>query len=331
MHWDDSLTSLLDLLVRNYPDASSARDVAEKAGLATRFVSFSGHIDNVWMSILRQAGKSETGLEDIARVAQRDNPSIHFSSLVQQINQGAIRGPNLANSDWKGPLTVDQETEQIIGQQPTFLPISFLAVGLEVARSVVRVVCAGGLGSGFLTRDNLLITNHHVIGTAKEAEQAKIQFNYQENPKGLALQVAEFKLEPNLGFATSATVGGDDWTAVRVKGSPNNEWGALALEDATVTANDYVNIIQHPGGLPKQIALYHNVVTFVDATRVQYLTDTLPGSSGSPVFNSDWRVVALHHSGISFSKGGSNRKRILFRNEGIHVKAILKGLAENGI
>jgi len=156
--------------------------------------------------------------------------------------------------------------------------------------------------------------------------------NVWETPKGLATQVAEFSLAPEDGFATSPMRGGDDWTAVRVKGNPNGEWGASSLSAADVKVNDYVNIIQHPGGLPKQIALYHNVVVFVGGDRVQYLTDTLPGSSGSPVFDSQWRVVALHHSGGYLTEPGSrDRKRVFFRNEGIHVQAILKGLAESRI
>ena len=48
MSWDGSLTDLLDLLVRNDPDSASAREVAERAGLPTKFITFSGHIDNVW-------------------------------------------------------------------------------------------------------------------------------------------------------------------------------------------------------------------------------------------------------------------------------------------
>jgi V8-like Glu-specific endopeptidase len=330
MSWDNYLSDFLDLLVRYYDDPTSARDVAEKAGLKTRFIKFGGNIDNVWMSILREAGKFDEGLLKIARVAQKDYPNIDFPSIVRQIDEGAIRGPKLAEPAWKGPPTVDEGLEKIIGEQPTFLPISFLEVGLEKARSVARVVCPGGLGTGFLTRDNLLITNHHVIASAEEAKQAKIQFNYQETPKGLATQVAEFLLTPEDGFATSPMEGGDDWSAVRVKGDPGKEWGFLPLVEADVKVNDYVNIIQHPGGLPKQIALYHNLVVFVGADRVQYLTDTLPGSSGSPVFDSHWRVVALHHSGGNLTEPGSKGRRLYFRNEGIHVKAILKGLAAKG-
>jgi V8-like Glu-specific endopeptidase len=57
---------------------------------------------------------------------------------------------------------------------------------------------------------------------------------------------------------------------------------------------------------------------------VQYITDTLPGSSGSPVFNDDWRIVALHHSGGNIPEPSTNS--IHFRNEGIRIGAILADL-----
>jgi len=55
--------------------------------------------------------------------------------------------------------------------------------------------------------------------------------------------------------------------------------GALPLVHAEPKVQDEVIIIQHPGGGQKQIALSHNVVAYVDAKRLQYLTDTLEGSS----------------------------------------------------
>src|SRR4051812_4577957 len=153
---DNSLGDFLDLLVRYYPDPMSARDVSEKAGLNTRFINFGGSTDNVWMSILREARKFDEGLLKIARVGQKDYPNIDFPSIVRQIDEGAFRGPKLAGPAWKGPPTMDEGLEKIIGEQPTFLPISFLQVGLEKARSVARIVCPGGLGTGFLTRGALV-------------------------------------------------------------------------------------------------------------------------------------------------------------------------------
>ncbi|MBK9054813.1 MAG: trypsin-like peptidase domain-containing protein, partial [Chloroflexi bacterium] len=43
--------------------------------------------------------------------------------------------------------------------------------------------------------------------------------------------------------------------------------------------------------------MQNNFVAFADTRIIQYLTSTEPGSSGSPVFNNDFVVVGIHHSG----------------------------------
>jgi len=139
----------------------------------------------------------------------------------------------------------------------------------------------------------------------------------------LSAPVEVYSLLPGEGFATSRI---DDWTAVRVRGNPNEKWGALSLSQADPKKGDWLNIIQHPQGGPKQIALYDNPIVFVDEDRVQYLTDTLPGSSGSPCFDSEWNVVALHHSGGWLKEPGTKDR--YYRNEGIHVNRVIAGLVE---
>jgi endonuclease/exonuclease/phosphatase family metal-dependent hydrolase len=52
---------------------------------------------------------------------------------------------------------------------------------------------------------------------------------------------------------------------------------------------------------------------------VRYRTDTEPGSSGSPVFNNSWDLVALHHAGW---RDGTNTAT----NEGIRLAAIVSHL-----
>jgi len=69
--------------------------------------------------------------------------------------------------------------ERIIGDQSPLLPISFLEIGLERARAVARIVCPDGVGTGFLIRDNLLITNNHVISKPEEAREARIQLGFR--------------------------------------------------------------------------------------------------------------------------------------------------------
>ena len=96
-----------------------------------------------------------------------------------------------------------------------------------------------------------------------------------------------------------------------------------------IVQNEQVNIIQHPNGNPLSVVLTENYV-LVDMTsdRVHYLADTLPGSTGAPVLNRYWEVVALHHSG-----GPHPREKLpqdlvdklstTGFNEGIPMRAIL--------
>jgi V8-like Glu-specific endopeptidase len=106
-----------------------------------------------------------------------------------------------------------------------------------------------------------------------------------------------------------------------------DRWGSITLAPSSARRGDLVNIIQHPGGGPKQIALSFDVVAFVGGGRLQYLTDTLPGSSGAPVFDRSWNLVALHHSGGWLTEPGSADKRVYYRNEGILIDRILEQLA----
>jgi len=59
-----------------------------------------------------------------------------------------------------------------------------------------------------------------------------------------------------------------------------------------------VNIIQHPEGGYKQIVLGNNRVLELVEHFFLYEADTLPGSSGLPVFNRQWEIVALHRRSV---------------------------------
>ena len=123
--------------------------------------------------------------------------------------------------------------------------------------------------------------------------------------------------------------GGDDWTAIRVQGVADDRWGAIQLDPANPHVQNEVIIIQHAGGGQKQIALSHNVVAYVSDRRLQYLTDTLEGSSGSPVFDVTWSVVAVHFGGGSIREPGTSR--VVFRNQGTHINRVLDGLQLAGL
>ena len=74
-----------------------------------------------------------------------------------------------------------------------------------------------------------------------------------------------------------------------------------------------LNILQHPEGEQMKVSLSNNGVVKTNEARglVLYVNATKPGSSGSPCFNQDWQLVALHHKGLKTSFG-SVREGILF-------------------
>ena len=80
----------------------------------------------------------------------------------------------------------------------------------------------------------------------------------------------------------------------------------------------------------KQIAIRRNdCVGIKDGDEFCYLTDTLPGSSGSPVFNDDWQVVGLHRASQMLpEKVYMKGETIKYNNVGIRIHAILRHLPE---
>lgn len=319
--WDhQALAQLNEILANLYPLDSDARRIATKVGLRSAFIAFESKAISTWFNILQNAnpqGKTDA----IVDAALEEFPG---DESLKRAKEGRpppiVKGPEA--KDWNGPQAAG--LEKLIGVKSTLVPITYLQIGLMRSRSVVRVKRTdGSSGSGFMTDANVLITNNHVLPTKDAARGAVVQFNYQQTVDGLNAPIEEVGLLPD----TLRTSLADDWTAVTLEGDPISRWGALTLNKKTLTVGDHVNIIQHPGGGPKQISLFSNVVVFAGNGRVQYLTDTLPGSSGSPVFDAAWDVVALHHSGGWLTEPNSGSKATYYRNEGISIDRILDGLA----
>jgi V8-like Glu-specific endopeptidase len=316
----DALINLRAVLANNYPTVADSRRFVADIGLNPAQIEFDPKAINNWFQILEYA-KPRNKLDDIVKHALEENPE---NEALQAAQAGTpppiLEGPDV---DWHGP-NIASALEKIIGTQSTLVPITYLELGLVRSKAVARVKRDdGSSGTGFLTEGDLLITNNHVLSNVEEARSSIVQLNYQATSGGLNAPIDEFRLLPEKSFKTSTA---DDWTAVLVDGNPSAKWGYLELAAAQSKVGDYVNIIQHPGGGPKQISFMANVIVFVDSQRVQYLTDTLPGSSGSPVFDTEWNVIALHHSGGWLAEPKSATKIMHYRNEGILIDRVIAGL-----
>lgn len=196
-----------------------------------------------------------------------------------------------------------------------FLPSSFLENGVKRAQAVCRIVTDDSYGSGFLiaTRD-FVMTNNHVLNNASKARVSRAQFDYDEDDT-----LFEVGFDPDRFFITNSQL---DFTIVacRPETLPESIQPIPLLRDPmTVTRNERVNIIQHPRGRRKEISLHDNKVTYVYDKVIRYTADTEGGSSGSPVFNNQWDLVALHHAGWSEGDGSAS-------NEGVRMTVIVNAL-----
>jgi V8-like Glu-specific endopeptidase len=226
---------------------------------------------------------------------------------------------------WEQPVTSHDYLEKIIGEN-TLRPLAYLEMALNAARSVAYIEVhhpqrSWWSGTGFLVSRGLLLTNHHVIPELALASQCIFRFNYQEDVWHNPAICKDYCARPGGIFRTNPEL---DYTLIELDGTPGDVWGCLKVLPRLPEIEQRVNIIQHPGGRPKQIAMQNNFVKYVNPKKLHYVTSTLPGSSGSPVFNDRWEVVGLHHAGGNLPEveGGP----IYYRNEGIAIGAILKDL-----
>jgi V8-like Glu-specific endopeptidase len=318
----DAIRNLREILAPIYLSIDEVRRVLTDAGLDSTRIALDRQAITTWFNILEHARHRDGKIEAILEVALKDYPDNRALQRARdQAPPPVLAGPEV--KDWRGPAAASQ-LEKLMALRSSLVPVSYLEKGTLCARSVVRIVTAdGSSGTGFVVAGDLLITNHHVLPNSAVAGDAVIEFNYQQTMEGLDAPVEQFRLEPTILFKTSLE---DDWTAVKIAGAPSAKWGALELKPMPVKVGDHVNIIQHAGGGPKQVSFIANVVAYVGGGRIQYLTDTLPGSSGSPVFDTSWNLVALHHSGGWLAEPNAPSKATYYRNQGILLERMIAGL-----
>ncbi len=234
--------------------------------------------------------------------------------------------------------------ERIIGEN-NLTSVNFLSRGIKAANAVCRIKVpsrsGGWHGTGFLIGPELLMTNNHVLSSSAEAAQAEAEFGYEHDSEGALQTPVRFNLSPHDIFFTSIDL---DVTLVSVvpfseHGAPLERYGHLPLLPLSGkgVSGEWVTICQHPGGRPKQMTIRKSqIIKLSDAHKIDlskfihYTTDTLPGSSGAPVLNDQWQVVAIHHKAI-LAPGAENRAKFdrgekakWAGNEGVRISAISK-------
>ena len=217
--------------------------------------------------------------------------------------------------------------EKIIGTVD-FVGVNYLERGLTAAHAVGRVDIGpaggnpGGYGTGSMVAPHVLLTNHHVLPDAETAAASAVEFDFEDGPDGQPRQSHRFAFDPDTLFIADKDL---DFALVAVEpnASAVDAYGFNPLIEAEgkVIVGECVTIVQHPAGQRKQVALRENKVVDRVDEMLHYRTDTEPGSSGSPVFNDQWELVALHHASVP---SDSEPGKVI--NEGIRISQIVAHL-----
>ncbi len=307
---------------------------------ALQWVNLEGSREEVVFDLVTKiAGlESSPGISALALIAAAIQPLLSseyrdkLEALRRRMQWTDTDSASLDANTWRDNRSDDElSLERVIGEN-TLRHLYYLRQALVVAESVVRIDINGQPnGTGFLVAPGIVMTCNHVIPNAQQASRAAARF-FEEQPDPSTTEPPRraviVKVEEML--YTNAKL---DFTLLKLH--PQSPQPApLKLTTAAVKPNDRVPIIQHPEGMPKQISLQNNLVAYADDDKVQYYTTTMPGSSGSPVFDNQFHVVAIHRNWVGQKHfpvvaEDSAAAPQPYRNQGTSMIAILADLHKN--
>ncbi|HEX8344404.1 MAG TPA: serine protease [Actinoplanes sp.] len=240
--------------------------------------------------------------------------------------------------------------ERIIDETNDLQSVNFLSRGARAVRTVGRISSRSDgrvtpFGTGFLVAPGLVLTNNHVLPTAADAEAAILELNCENDADNQPGTIVTYRLAPAELYLTDTAL---DYSLVAVSPGPDGRlpgldfgWNRLVHQQGKIVVGESLNVVGHPQGRFKEVALRNNTLITQLEHFLHYETDTEPGNSGSPVFNDQWEVVALHHSGIPRTDAKGNWLRAdgtrwqpgdgdaavhWIANEGIRVSVLLSHL-----
>ncbi len=169
--------------------------------------------------------------------------------------------------------------------------------GLAVGRMYFQSGSSWYVCTGFLVSScsSHFLTNEHCITNQTGVTSLQVRFKYRNTTCTGTTVDSYVTYYGNTYIKDSATY---DYCLLTLQGTPQSTFGYLQLLSRAPVLNESIYIIQHPGGRVQQIGSGTISTTSANGNKdLGYMVDTEGGSSGSPVFASDNKVVGLHHFG----------------------------------
>lgn len=320
---------LRDFLSATFFREEPVIEFAIQAGIRPGTVAWSQPMQSVWHELITKA-RNQDRLPELLDQVAASGKAVAARLRELTADSPVLEAPAVGTQPtWRGSVGRG-ELERQIFDEPTLLDVAFLRRGVELAPAVARllVTLPSGryYGTGFRISEDLLLTNHHVLcdpdGTSATAVAAWLHYELDTMGRPREHQVIDCHTDTIAGDQTH------DWAVIRAAAPLPVTVPILDLANAeSVAVGERVYIIQHPHGGMKKIGMHHNVVRHVDDDVVQYWTDTEPGSSGSPVFNERWQLVALHQQWVE-ARPRSARE---YRNQGRRITRVSERIKATGL
>jgi V8-like Glu-specific endopeptidase len=261
------------------------------------------------------------------------------SELLKKTGGVVLVEPRDVRAERLERLSKSPYLEKVLGDT-RYQTLTWYIRGLDRCRSVARIETENqdGLGTGFLVRGTdlhpdlpktVLITNGHVIPEGLDADAAVVAFHA---PSEAHHGPQRFRVRRQWWYASS-TAPNVDTTLLELHGLPADVTPvpiarmAPALNPGSAPR---AYVIGHPRGLEQpQFSLQDNRILGMNESRLHYRSPTEPGSSGSPVFDKNWDLIALHHAGSMEMTRLDGQPGLYAANEGILTSAIIDALREN--
>lgn len=260
-------------------------------------------------------------------------------TMLSRLTQRATGAPQL------DPATLPETKERLIHDTDDTVSFAFMEAGLRAGSSVMKLRVPRHengqprlhkeqpviyLGTGWLLEQTLVMTNHHVVNAREDGEPHATEADLRKQAEGTRVQFDfDFDGAQGLDVNVLALEAWDvtlDYALLRIApiSRPSLVRAPQRLQVGKETVS--VNIIQHPRGHSKRYGIRNNLVSASNATDLRYFTDTESGSSGSPVCNDRWEVVALHRGSAYVEGVQFQGKSTAYVNVGTHLSAILEDL-----
>ncbi|HPQ40178.1 MAG TPA: trypsin-like peptidase domain-containing protein [bacterium] len=190
----------------------------------------------------------------------------------------------------------------------------------EKSKAAVRILMDGSaLCTGWLVScEDHLITNCHCSWEGDFDSQSKLdrmefQFMYQRPQCGSGTATVEYSFQSGVFIEYDHYI---DYTLIQAPPgeNPSDTYGWINMDDRLADIDEQMFIVNHPGGVPKQISLISThsqdqsglcevytlnadpCISGASAPELGYYCDTEGGSSGSPVLSLvTMKAIGLHH------------------------------------